>query len=83
MRIFSKGNRVSQPQYGPGTIASTDEQYTVIEFDNHGRKTFVTHMVTLEASSEPAPAKAGAKRRTATKKKAAKDQPAAEPSSEA
>jgi Protein of unknown function (DUF3553) len=79
MRIFSKGNRVSQPQYGPGTIASTDDQYTVIEFDNHGKKTFVTNMVTLEASSEPAPTKAGAKRRTATKKKAKEKE--AEPSS--
>jgi hypothetical protein len=66
MRLFSKGNRVTQPQYGPGTITSTDEQYTVIEFDNHGRRMFLTNMVTLEPTSEPAPASAGrAKRRKA------------------
>lgn len=75
MRIFTKGNRVTQPQYGPGTITSTDEQYTIIEFDNHGTRTFVTNMVRLEATSEPAPAKARVKSRAAsaktTKKKAA------------
>jgi hypothetical protein len=71
MRLFAKGNRVTHEQYGPGTITSTDEQYTVIEFDEHGRKMFITTMVSLEPTGEPAPAKpARAKRarKTATKK---------------
>ncbi len=55
MKLFAKGNRVTQPDYGSGTITSTDERYTVIEFDNHGRRVFVTDMVTLGKSDEPAP----------------------------
>ena len=59
MRLFTKGNRVTQPQYGAGTITSTDDHHTVIEFDQHGRRTFITTMVTLDATSEPAPVRSG------------------------
>ena len=73
MRLFANGKRVTQPSYGTGTIVSTDERYTVIEFDDHGRRTFVTTMVSLEPSSVPAPARAGAagRARRSTKKAAA------------
>jgi hypothetical protein len=60
MRLFANGRRVTQPSYGTGTIVSTDERYTVIDFDEHGRRTFVTTMVSLEPSSTPAPERAGA-----------------------
>jgi hypothetical protein len=63
VRLFAKGNRVTHTRYGPGTIASTDERYTVVEFDTNGRRTFLTTMVTLEPTSEPAPASAGRSRR--------------------
>jgi len=44
----------------------------VIEFDQHGKRTFVTDMVTLGASTEPAPNKPEkAKRRKAAPKPAA------------
>ena len=59
MRLFANGRRVTQPSYGTGTIVSTDERYTVIDFDDHGRRTFVTTMVSLEPSSTPAPERAG------------------------
>ena len=70
MKLFAKGNRVTQATYGAGTITSSDERYTVIEFDNHGRRVFITDMVTLGQTDEPAPKKkkAAAKR---TKKVAA------------
>jgi hypothetical protein len=69
MRI-APGARVAHAQYGAGTISATDDQYTVIEFDEHGSKRFVTRMVTLESTSVPAPAKAaGAKKRATRKKK--------------
>jgi hypothetical protein len=55
MRLFAKGDRVTQPQYGAGTITDVNEQHTVIDFDEHGSRTFVTSMVTLEASRTPAP----------------------------
>jgi Protein of unknown function (DUF3553) len=69
---FAAGKRVTQPSYGAGTIVSTDERHTVIEFDDHGRRTFVTSMVALEPSSTPAPERAAARRRAAGKSAGAK-----------
>ncbi len=69
MRRYAAGDRVVQAQYGAGTIVDVNEHHTVIEFDEHGRRTFSTRLVTLQATNEPAPAKAPRKR--ATKKKAA------------
>ena len=63
MKLFAKGNRVSQPNYGAGTVTSSDERYTVIEFDNHGRRVFITDMVTLSKTDEPAPNKPAKGRR--------------------
>lgn len=73
MRLFSKANRVTHTQYGHGTITSTDEQYTVIEFDEHGRKMFITNMVSLEPTGEPAPAKPSRAKRVRKTKAAAGD----------
>ena len=70
MRIYSAGDRVTQPQYGPGTVTAANERHTVIEFDNGGVRTFVTAMVTLETTSEPAPPRVKAARRRAPRKKA-------------
>ena len=69
MKLFAKGSRVLQTQYGSGTVASSDERYTVIEFDHHGRRTFVTDMVSLGASDEPAPNRPEKKRRAPVKAK--------------
>jgi hypothetical protein len=68
MKLYSKGSRVVQTQYGSGTVTSSDERYTVIEFDHHGRRTFVTDMVTLGESNEPAPNQPEKKRRAAKPK---------------
>jgi len=69
MRLFATGKRITQPQYGPGTIISTDERYTVIEFDDHGRRRFITTMVTLEPTTVAAPERAAtaARRRKAAR----------------
>ena len=66
MRAFAVGDRVTQPQYGAGTVTSVNPRHTVIDFDLHGVRTFVTTMVTLEATTEPAPA--AAKRGTRAKR---------------
>ncbi len=58
-----------QPTYGPGTLVEVNEQHTVIDFDEHGRRTFSTRLVVLQATSEPPPVKAPKKR--APRKKAA------------
>lgn len=59
-----KGARVSQPKYGSGTVTDSDGTHVVIDFDNHGPKRFVSAMVALVPSTEPAPEKAKTKRRT-------------------
>ncbi len=70
MAKFAIGDRVSQPQYGPGTITSVDESRTVIEFDQHGTRMFATSMVTLERSATPPPVRASRARRKTTTAKA-------------
>lgn len=62
MKSWTKGDRVAQPTYGAGTLVEVNEQHTVIDFDEHGRKVFKTSLVTLQASNEPAPARAARKR---------------------
>jgi hypothetical protein len=68
MKGWNKGDRVVQPTYGPGTLVEVNEHHTVIDFDEHGRRTFATRLVVLQATNEPAPNKPAAKR--AKKKKA-------------
>jgi hypothetical protein len=62
MKAWTKGDRVVQPNYGPGTLVEVNEHHTVIDFDEHGRRVFSTRLVVLQASSSPAPAKAPRKR---------------------
>ena len=57
MKLYTKGSRVTQATYGSGTVTSSDEKYTVIEFDEHGRRVFLTDVVTLTKSETPAPNK--------------------------
>ena len=68
MAKFAKGDRVSQPQYGTGTITETDDAYTVIDFDEHGIKKFLSDRVMLTRSTQPAPPRATGRRRTAKPK---------------
>jgi hypothetical protein len=63
VRPYAIGDRVSQPQYGAGTITAVDEHHTVIDFDEHGPRTFSTPLVKLERSSTAAPVRAKAPRR--------------------
>ena len=57
MRLYSPGARVSQAQYGDGTVTSADEYHTRIEFDEHGPRTFSTVRVSLTPSPSLAPVK--------------------------
>lgn len=55
MTRFNVGDRVAQPQYGPGTVTAVNDFHTTIDFDQHGRRTFVTSRVQLEPSATEAP----------------------------
>jgi hypothetical protein len=57
VRGYAIGDRVSQAQYGHGTIRLVDEYHTVIDFDDHGIRRFSTAMVKLERSSTVEPGK--------------------------
>jgi hypothetical protein len=57
MRVFAKGDRVSQLQYGTGTVTEANERHTVIDFDEHGIRTFSTPIVMLERTTVAAPAR--------------------------
>ena len=61
---FSIGDRVSQSQYGAGTVMAVDERHTIIAFDEHGSRTFITAIVKLEASDTEKPVKAKRARKT-------------------
>jgi hypothetical protein len=63
--IYSTGDRVSQAQYGHGTVMTVNEYHTVIDFDDHGARTFSTSLVRLDPSSTAAPVKAAKPRRKA------------------
>ena len=67
MKGWSKGDRVVQATYGAGTLVEVNEHHTVIDFDEHGRRTFASRLVVLQATNEPAPNKP-AKKRAAKKK---------------
>jgi hypothetical protein len=71
MKSWTKGDRVVQPTYGLGTLVEVNDQHTVIDFDEHGRRVFSTRLVTLQATSEPAPARAARKRASKKTKEAA------------
>jgi hypothetical protein len=69
MKSWTKGDRVVQPTYGPGTLVEVNEHHTVIDFDEHGRRVFATRLVVLQATNEPAPARAARKRAAKVKLK--------------
>lgn len=54
-----------------GFDLEVNEHHTVIDFDEHGRRTFATRLVTPQATSEPAPHKESTRKRAAKKKKEA------------
>ena len=57
MPRYSPGKRVSQGQYGLGTVVESNELHTVIDFDDHGTRRFITTMVALKSSTVAAPVK--------------------------
>ena len=65
---FDVGSRLSEPTYGLGSVIAVEDAYLRIDFDEHGVKKFLTSLATFESSKEPAPSRAGRrKRKTAVK----------------
>ena len=76
MKRFEVGSRVMEPTYGLGSVVAVEDNYTRVQFDEHGMKKFLTSMSKLEPSDEPAPA--GLKGAKVRKKRAPRKAAAAE-----
>jgi hypothetical protein len=63
MKLYSVGDRVSQAQYGDGTVSSANEYHVRIDFDLHGLRTFASSRVSLERTTTLAPIKVVSKRK--------------------
>ena len=48
MQVLSNGQQVKHQQYGLGIVTESDAERTAIDFDDHGRKLFVTSIMTAE-----------------------------------
>jgi len=67
---FALGAQVEHPKFGLGSVMSCNEEHTVIKFDDHGEKKFVSSIVVpnLKKSDRQPPAE---KKRAPRKKAAA------------
>ena len=63
------GHRVRECEDAGGSALEETVNAIAIDFDEHGRRTFATRLVTLQATNEPAPNKAPARKRAVKKKK--------------
>jgi hypothetical protein len=63
MATYKTGDRVTQAKYGSGTVTGSDDHHTVIDFDDHGVRTFATSLVVLQRSATPAPVRAAKSKR--------------------
>lgn len=70
MKRFDVGARVMEPTYGLGSVVAVEDNYTRVQFDEHGVKKFLTSMSRLEPSDEPAPPGLRKVRKKRTPKKA-------------
>jgi hypothetical protein len=48
VQVLANGQQVRHPQYGLGVVTESDVERTAIEFDDHGRKLFVTGLMNAE-----------------------------------
>lgn len=55
MKPMPVSQRVVHEMYGHGTITEVETEYTTVDFDLHGRKKFVTSIVSLKPSDQPQP----------------------------
>jgi len=69
MRAYAVGDRVTQFRYGAGTITEVNAHHTVIDFDDHGLRRFVSGIVILEPSSTVSPQKASSRPKRASRAK--------------
>jgi hypothetical protein len=52
VQVLANGQQVRHPQYGLGVVTESDIERTAIDFDDHGRKLFVTSLMSAELIGE-------------------------------
>ena len=69
MRSMGEGQQLKHDLYGLGTVTQSDSERTTIDFDDYGKKLFVTSLMTAELIGE-APAVPPRRRRKVAVRKA-------------
>ena len=64
MQVLSSGQQIRHEQYGIGVVTESDAERTAIDFDNYGKKLFVTSLMTAELIGDAPVNSARAKRRS-------------------
>jgi hypothetical protein len=64
VQVLSSGQQVKHEQYGLGVVTESDTEHTAIDFDDHGRKLFVTSLMNAELIGEAPPNPTRTKRRS-------------------
>lgn len=63
MQVLPQGQYIKHELYGFGVVTESDAERTTIDFDSHGKKKFVTNLMSAELVGEAPPRPARAKRR--------------------
>lgn len=63
MQVLPEGQYIKHELYGFGVVTESDAERTTIDFDSHGKKKFVTSLMSAELVGEPPPKPARARRR--------------------
>ncbi len=72
MKALKESQYLKHAQYGFGVVAESNADRTTIDFENHGKKKFVTSMMVVELVDGEAP-----KPKRASRRKKAAAQPVA------
>ena len=64
MQVLSTGQQIKHSQYGLGVVTDSDSERTAIDFDDHGKKLFVTSLMSAELIGEAPANPTRAKRRS-------------------
>jgi hypothetical protein len=62
LKALQEGAYIKHFQYGLGVVTESDSERTLIEFDLHGPKKFVTSIMVVEAAEGTPPKRKRAKR---------------------
>jgi hypothetical protein len=64
VQVLASGQQIKHHQYGLGIVTESDAERTAIDFNDHGRKLFVTSLMTAELIGDAPVNPVRAKRRS-------------------